>query len=54
MVLSFDAGVMGLVLPQLGIPEFTDSLGEALLSLRSGWGWGRMGSGSWGREETGN
>lgn len=38
-LLILDTAGRGLVLPQLGLPDFVDSPREVLHPLRSGWGW---------------
>lgn len=51
VLLNFDAWRRGLVLPQLSVTGFVDSLFKALLSLRIGW---RIGSGKNERHEEGS
>lgn len=38
-MLSLDAGVRGLFLPQLSVPNFVDFPWEPLFTGRSRWGW---------------
>lgn len=49
-----DSGARDLVLSQLGIPDFVDSLREVLSPLRGDWRlrWGDLGR--WGRKLMGN